>query len=377
MNTISAESGLKAKFPRDRTLNMKLLTLLTFTLCLTQRAFANPPVEVFEIRDVLNPTGVASPKPDRPRLFKRFRKQEPEVAGRSVHVKVHLPKSNEPLPLILISHGAGGNWDTHYAQAQHLATQGYAVFCIEHPGSNTVRMKSSLRRFQNLKNMIYDSVEVLGRPKDVSFLIDRAAEWNRTHPKLRGRLDLSQIGVVGHSFGAYTVLALAGARPALDWIEPQVEPGKGLGPDLRDERIQCGIALSPQAPGEPFFLKESYASIKTPVLGISGTQDKQQNGEPPIARLEAFKLWPELQGRHAMVWITPAAHLDFTDSTGGDQHGRESETRADVQKVVRAAMTQYFANCLKKNPPPGPPLTSAGLQPYVGGKVSRVDVQVK
>jgi predicted dienelactone hydrolase len=356
---------------------MNALAILIFTLCITQNAFANSAVEVFEIRDVMDPSRPASPKPDRPRLFKRFREQKTESGGRPVHLKIHLPVSGGSLPLILISHGAGGNWDTHYAQAQELASQGYAVFCIEHPGSNTERMKSTFRRFQNLKNMIYDSVEVLGRPKDVSFLIDRAAEWNRTHPKLRGRLDLERIGVLGHSFGAYTVLALAGARPALDWIEPQVEPGKGLGPDLRDERIQCGIALSPQAPGAPFFLKESYASIKTPVLGISGTQDKQQNGEPPIARLEAFKLWPELKGRHAMVWITPAAHMDFTDSTGGDQHGRESETRADVQKVVRAAMTRFFANCLKKNSPPGPALHPETLQPYVGGKVSRVEVLVK
>jgi predicted dienelactone hydrolase len=377
MNTTSAESGLKAKSHRDRNLTMNAFTILIFTLCIAQNAFANSAVEVFEIRDVMDPSRSASPKPDRPRLFKRFREQKAESGGRPVHLKIHIPVSGGSLPLILISHGAGGNWDTHYAQAQHLATQGYAVFCIEHPGSNTERMKSTLRWFQNLKNMIYDSVEVLGRPKDVSFLIDRAAEWNLNHPRLRGRLDLTRIGVLGHSFGAYTVLALAGARPALDWIEPRVEPGKGLGPDLSDGRIQCGIALSPQAPGAPFFLKESYASIKTPILGISGTQDKQQNGEPPIARLEAFKLWPELKGRHAMVWITPAAHLDFTDSTGGDQHGRESETRADVQKVVRAAMTRFFASCLKKNSPPGPALNPESLQPYVGGKVSRVEVLVK
>ena len=78
-----------------------------------------------------------------------------------------------------------------------------------------------------------------------------------------------------------------------------------------------------------------------------------------------------------MVWITPAAHLDFTDSTGGDQHGRDSENREDVQKVVRAAMTLYFANCLKKNTPASTALTSASLQPDVGRKVKRVEVLVK
>ncbi|NDD92204.1 hypothetical protein EBZ37_08975 [bacterium] len=60
--------------------------------------------------------------------------------------------------------GEGGSWDTHYAQAHHLASHGFAVLCLEHVGSNSERMKSSPRLMRNLKEMIYDSTEVLGRP---------------------------------------------------------------------------------------------------------------------------------------------------------------------------------------------------------------------
>jgi predicted dienelactone hydrolase len=140
-----------------------------------------------------------------------------------------------------------------------------------------------------LRAMTRDSSEVLGRPKDVSFALDTAEEWNQTHPVLKGPVDLKHVGVIGHSFGAYTTLVTCEARPALDWLKPLVPPGKGLGPDLSDPRVAAGIALSPQGPGEPFFLEESYSTINRPLLGITGTRDQQQGAPPehrktPVAR---------------------------------------------------------------------------------------------
>jgi len=279
--------------------------------------------------------------------------------------------------VVLMSHGAGGSWDGHFAIAQYLATQGYAVLCIEHTGSNTARLTSSLRILKNLQDMIHDSTEVLTRPKDVSFALDQAAEWNRSHPKLKGHLDLKHVGVLGHSFGAYTVLALAGARPALDWLEPKVAPGKGLGPDLSDKRILCGVALSPQSPGDPFFLPQSFSTIKVPVLGISGTHDEQSNKNPPIQRREAFKLWPDMGGRSGFVWITDASHMDFSDSTGSDLKRRDSTSRQDVQRVVREASRLFFDQCLKGKEEAGGTVTEAKLKSQLGGSVTRVDVLSK
>ena len=50
-----------------------------------------------------------------------------------------------------------------------------------------------------------DADEVLGRPRDVRFAIDRADAWNRTHDILRGRLDLDRVGMMGQSFGAFSL----------------------------------------------------------------------------------------------------------------------------------------------------------------------------
>jgi predicted dienelactone hydrolase len=303
------------------------------------------------------------------------------AAGRKIPIKLHLPTAADtrsasgPYPVVVVSHGAGGDWDTHSAQARHLASHGYAVACLEHVGSNRQRMAQGFQLMKNLSAMIHDSTEVLGRPKDVRFAIDRLEEWNRSHEKLRGRLDLERIGMLGHSFGAFTTMVVCGMRPALDWLTPRVEPGRGLGPDLRDRRVRCGVALSPQGVGEPFFIRESFRSLQVPLLGISGTEDRQQNGLTAENRREAFPLWP--RGEHVFLWLANARHLDFADSTGTDRRGLPSPTREDVQPLVRAATLLFFRGHLDGDTEAARQLSVDGLKPYLRGGVNGVDVLTK
>jgi hypothetical protein len=172
-------------------------------------------------------------------------------------------------------------------------------------------------------------------------------------------------------------MVVCGMRPALDWLEPSVAPGKGLGPNLRDARVACGVALSPQGADEPFFLAESFATLSAPLMGISGTEDKQQGGLPPPNRYQAFALWPENEGRHKFVWLANAHHLDFTDSTGAEQHGLRSANRGDVQPIVRAAALLFFNSSLKADSSAAGKLTTNGLQKYLRGAVDSVEVRGK
>ena len=294
--------------------------------------------------------------------------------GRRVPIKVHLPQQQGRWPIVVFSHGGGGNWDANFGQARHLAGYGYAVLCLEHGGSNTGRMTEGLRFLENLKAMTRDSGEVLGRPKDVGFALDMAEQWNRTHPELKGRLDLDHVGVMGHSFGAYTTLVVCGARPALDWLTPPVSPGKGLGPDLSDSRVSAGVALSPQGPGEPFFLETSYAGINRPVLGITGSRDQQQ-GAPPENRRRFFDLLPP--GGKVFIWLVNADHLAFSDSEGSGRRSLPSKSRADAQPLVRAATLLFFEATLRGDTEAGKALSYESLRPLLRGVVNDLMIQKK
>lgn len=296
---------------------------------------------------------------------------------RSVPIKVHVPDGSDAYPVVIVSHGAGGNLDSNFAQANHLATHGYVAVCIEHVGSNTKSMLAGgLRVGETMAQMTRDADEVINRPKDVRFAIDQVTKWNRSQPRLRGRCDLNAIGMMGHSFGAYTTLVICGARPALDWFQPSIGKGRGLGPDLSDARVKCGVALSPQGPGEPFFLSSSYKSIQVPLLGISGSRDKQQGNEP-IHRKRSFQYWPN--GDRYLLWINNASHLSFSDSTGSDERVGNTEGflgrgRNAVQKVSRAATLTFFDRYLKKS---DVPLREADLQKQMSGIVTNVELLSK
>ena len=327
-------------------------------------------IEFATLRDASRPS--VADASERPRILPRRAAKTDIGSGRLVPVKVHLPAGASAMPLIIFSHGAGGDWDTHFAQAQHLASHGYVVICIEHVGSNRERLTQGIRLMQNIDAMIHDADEVLTRPKDISFVIDWATKQNEAEGRLQGRIDLSRIGIIGHSFGAYTAMVTCGMRPALDWLRPTVAPGKGLGPDLSDRRVRCGVSLSPQGVGEPFFLGESFASLRVPMLGISGTQDRQQNGSPAENRREGFALWPK--GNHRFVWLANAKHLDFTDSSGSSRKAQTSSSREDVQPITRAAILLFLDAHLKSDRSGVSTLTEDGLKPYLKGVVDKVEV---
>lgn len=100
--------------------------------------------------------------------------------------------------LIAISHGSGGSALGHRGTAIYLASKGYVVVAASHPQDN-YEDNSAARTRRNWVN----------RPQHISAAIDTVLNNN----EFKDFINKSRIGIIGHSAGGYTALALIGGKP--------------------------------------------------------------------------------------------------------------------------------------------------------------------
>lgn len=211
--------------------------------------------------------------------------------------------------LIVLSHGYGGHVGNQGWLAVALARRGYVVAAVNHPGT------TSRNRDPQIGARLWE------RPRDLSRLIDAVIR----DPALGA--DADRVGVVGHSLGGWTALAIAGARTDPARIEADCtvnaklgacvayrELGAGRTPeararlagDLRDPRVGAAVALDlGLARG---FTPGSLAAIGVPVLVISAGE-----GDDRIpAKLESGYLVDHLPaGGVTYLALDGAAHFSF------------------------------------------------------------------
>jgi len=103
------------------------------------------------------------------------------------------------LPVVLLSHGLGGNWRSLTWLAADLASQGALVVSLNHPASSTFDF--DMRR--GLKHWT--------RARDKSRALDKLLD----DPLFAGRIDTSRIMAAGFSYGGWTALSLGGVTANL------------------------------------------------------------------------------------------------------------------------------------------------------------------
>lgn len=304
---------------------------------------------------------------------------------RQVPIKVLYPDAKGSFPLAIMSHGGAGTWDANLYQAQHLASHGYVVFCLEHRCSNNKRLAYYMSRaggrmtfMQALHRITKDADAMLGRPKDVSFAIDQAIAWNESKPELKGRIDTKKVAMIGHSYGAYTTLVVCGARPILDHLIPAQNPPTGLAGDLSDPRVTFGFPMSPQPPGGTYFGEDSYKTINRPLVCLTGSKDEWKTSDggimPAERRLEVFNLLPP--GEKYFFWLENADHMSFSD--GPKSRGPfRTEATPDVQRISKALMVVSCDYYLKGKKEAADFIGAAYINSLCGKVVTKVKLMTK
>jgi predicted dienelactone hydrolase len=262
-----------------------------------------------------------------------------DARDRDIPIKIYDPRAaNYPgrLPVILFSPEAGSSKESYGYLGHYWAEHGYLCIFLAHKGSDSYLLKKGkpLTSLRAIVKSTQTDQNFIDRPLDVTFVIDSLPAIEAQVSDLKGRMDPTHIGVAGHSFGAYTALAVAGATTHFS---------DGTARSFQDNRVTCFAALSPPGSSTPGFDLESWHHILRPTLILRGSQDHGLNGEPSDWRGEAFK---HLAPRHKFeIVLSGANHMDFSDRQIDGSRGG-SRFHAYVEQATLAFWDAYLKSTL-------------------------------
>ncbi|MGO8837118.1 MAG: alpha/beta hydrolase family protein [Limisphaerales bacterium] len=246
---------------------------------------------------------------------------------RDIPVRVYLPTNTTPEPVILFSHGLGGSRSGSAFLGEHWAARGYVAVFLQHPGSDDSVWKNEPgpQRMRAMRQAASPDNFLL-RVHDVPAVLDQLEIWNtnKTNP-LAGRLDLKNVGMSGHSFGAVTTEAVSGETLPIG------------GQTFTDLRIRAAVAFSPGSPKTGNAAK-AFGSVKIPWMLMTGTKDVAPIGDQDVA--SRLAVYPALHGAPKYeVVLFNAEHSVFTDrALPGDHEPRNP----NHHRVILALSTAFW-----------------------------------
>ncbi len=171
------------------------------------------------------------------------------------------------------------------------------------------------------------------RLDDVKFVLDRLDHWNNdAGHDLHGHLDLSHVGMSGHSFGAITTQYLSGEKPT-------------VGQGFTDPRIQAAVIMSPSAP-KVGSSNTAFADVKIPWMLLTGTKDTSPTGNTDAAsRLLVFPALPP--GDKYELVLYKAEHSAFTDRA---LPGETEPRNPNHHRAILAVTTAFWDTYLRGDP---------------------------
>ncbi len=190
---------------------------------------------------------------------------------RTVPYKLYYPVGDMleagSVPVIMWSHGFGGNKDGASFISRYVASYGYAILHLTHHGTDSSLWEGKAGHpWDHLRKAKVSRHTTLNRFKDIPFVLDRLPAWVDENAEIGMAFDLSRLGMSGHSFGAMTTQVMAGMKFPID---------SGELSNFAEERFRAGLLYSPvpiahltDAPPE-----EIYRAINMPLFHMTGTED--------------------------------------------------------------------------------------------------------
>lgn len=256
--------------------------------------------------------------------------------NRDLPVRIRLPETAAKLPVILFSPGLGGSTTGGTLWAQAWAAHGLAVIHLEHPGSDAAvyRTPGTPEERRARVRAAASGTQLQARIADTGFILDELTRRKTEGACDLRRLDLTKIGIAGHSMGAWTAQGLAGQRYF------------GAAP-FRDPRIRAAIALSPSTLTTA-NLAETFGAITIPFLSITGTLDGaivKPDSTAPDLTAEAQRTGPYSgmsPGQKYLLVFKNGDHMVFS----GNQRRDPTPTDIHIQTVTTAATTAFWSMTL-------------------------------
>lgn len=253
---------------------------------------------------------------------------------RSIPVRVRMPEGGAArAPVILFSHGLGGSVDAGTDFARAWVAAGFLVIHVQHPGSDSAVWRGAADPRGALMGAA-GGQQLQARVLDMRRVADAVAAGQAVGACSLKRGDAARLGAAGHSFGAHTVLALAGQR-----FGP-------MGAALADPRFIAIAALSPMPPrNSAANAPAAFGAIRVPLLTATGSRDgsplarDRSLDEVVAARAAVFTALPaSASGRGTVgLWVEGADHAAF----GGNARPRRPNDPR-VTALVAETTTAFF-----------------------------------
>jgi predicted dienelactone hydrolase len=257
------------------------------------------------------------------------------------------PCAGGKFPIVFYSHGATGSGTSSFFICETLARHGYVVVApdyldtvfvtrIDQPvpydsylWMRTAQYISWLRELGLNKASREGRILFAYRPIQLKQTMEKIFSLNKDSKSLLFQhVDENQVGLFGHSFGAWTSLLVAGASP-----------------DYRDQRIKAVAALSGPVNEHVYSVASDndLTAVHVPVLFEYGER------EPLSGRQDDKKfLFDKATKPKILLSIKDADHLTFSGGVKGE-HKLASEylTEDAPRKTISETTLDFFDAFLK------------------------------